>query len=114
MVISQAPSQRSISKDLTIGLILVVLVVSSFAMLVAYYASKQKAEAEEKPGETAKAEPQEKPKSPKTSSARRKAPKKQTAAKVDKETPPDVQPLLATLKNVRDEIDKIVTELKSE
>jgi PAS domain S-box-containing protein len=39
-------SPRSISKDLTIGLILVVLLVSSFALLVAYYASKQKAEAE--------------------------------------------------------------------
>jgi len=60
---------------------------------------------EEKPAKTAAA--------PKTSTARRKTPKKPPAAKVDKETPPDVQPLLATLKNVRDEIDKIVTELKS-
>ena len=39
-------SQRSISKDLTIGLILVVLLVSSFALLVAYYTSKREAEAE--------------------------------------------------------------------
>ena len=49
----------------------------------------------------------------KASSARRKTPKKAAAATVDKEAPPDVQPLLATLKNVRDEIDKIVAELKS-
>jgi DNA-binding transcriptional MerR regulator len=49
----------------------------------------------------------------KTSSARRKKPKKApAAAKVDKETPKNVQPLLATLKDVRDEIDKIVAELK--
>ena len=48
----------------------------------------------------------------KTSSARRKTSKK-AAAEVDKGAPPDVQPLLATLKNVRDEIDKIVAELKS-
>jgi DNA-binding transcriptional MerR regulator len=48
-----------------------------------------------------------------TSSARRKTPKKApAAAKVDKETPKNVQPLLATLKDVRDEIDKIVAELK--
>ena len=46
MVIPHPASPRSISKDLTIGLILVVLLVSSFALLVAYYASKQKAEAE--------------------------------------------------------------------
>ena len=50
---------------------------------------------------------------PQTSSARRKTSKK-AAAEVDKEAPPDVQPLLATLKNVRDEIDKMVAELKSE
>jgi DNA-binding transcriptional MerR regulator len=50
----------------------------------------------------------------KASSARRKTPKKAAATTVDKEAPPDVQPLLATLKNVRDEIDKIVAELKSE
>jgi len=37
---------RSISKDLTIGLILVVLVVSSFALLVVYYTSKKEAETE--------------------------------------------------------------------
>ena len=42
---SQTP-QRSISKDLTIGLILVVLVVSSLAMLMAHYAARKKAEAE--------------------------------------------------------------------
>jgi DNA-binding transcriptional MerR regulator len=49
---------------------------------------------------------------PQTSSARRETSKK-AAAEVNKEAPPDVQPLLATLKNVRDEIDKIVAELKS-
>ncbi len=50
----------------------------------------------------------------KTSSARRTKQKKPAPAKVDKTPAADVQPLLATLKNVRDEIDKIVTELKSE
>jgi len=50
----------------------------------------------------------------KTSSARRTTKKKPAPAKVDKTPTADVQPLLATLKNVRDEIDKIVTELKSE
>ncbi len=60
-------------------------------------------------------EPEQKTETVRTSSARRKSPKKQIAApKVDKETPPDVQPLLATLKDVRDEIDKIVAELKGE
>lgn len=46
MVTSQTKFQRSISKDLTIGLILVILVVSLFGLMVAYYTSKQKAEAE--------------------------------------------------------------------
>jgi PAS domain S-box-containing protein len=46
MMITRPTSQRSISRDLTIGLILVVIAVSSFALLVAYYTSKQKAEAE--------------------------------------------------------------------
>ena len=64
-----------------------------------------KIDADEKPGK--------KKTSPRTSSARRKSSKK-AATEVDKEAPPDVQPLLATLKNVRDEIDKIVAELKSE
>ena len=60
------------------------------------------------------AEPKEKPKPPNTSSARRKTPKKVAAAKVDKETPPDVQPLLATLKNVREEVEKILDDLKAQ
>jgi PAS domain S-box-containing protein len=46
MMITRPTSQRSISRDLTIGLILVIIIVSSFALLVAYYTSKQKAEAE--------------------------------------------------------------------
>jgi two-component system cell cycle sensor histidine kinase/response regulator CckA len=46
MMITRPKAQRSISKDLTIGLILVIVVVSSIALLVAYYTSKQKAEAE--------------------------------------------------------------------
>jgi len=50
----------------------------------------------------------------KTSSARRTTKKKAAPAKVDKTPSADVKPLLATLKSVRDEIDKIVTELKSE
>ena len=64
--------------------------------------------------ETEEEEPANKAAALKASSARRKTPKKAAAATVDKEAPPDVQPLLATLKNVRDEIDKIVAELKSE
>ena len=71
------------------------------------------AKAKAKPKAKAKEESAKKATTPKTSSARRKAPKK-AVARVDKEAPPDVQPLLATLKNVRDEIDKIVAELKSE
>ena len=71
-------------------------------------------EVEEKAEERVEAEPEEKPREPKTSSARRKTPKKKAAAsKVDKETPPDVQPLLATLKNVRDEVEKILDDLKA-
>jgi DNA-binding transcriptional MerR regulator len=58
-------------------------------------------------------EPAKKSEPPKTSSARRKSPKKRAAAKVDKETPPDVQPLLATLKDVRDEVEKIIEDLKA-
>jgi DNA-binding transcriptional MerR regulator len=70
---------------------------------------------EEEPAEVAEEKPVKKAIPPRTSSARRKSPKKKAAAgKVDKETPPDVQPLLATLKNVRDEVEKIVAELKGE
>ena len=74
---------------------------------------KAKAKAEKKAEEKVEAEPKEKPKPPKISSARRKTLKKPAAAKVDKETPPDVQPLLATLKNVRDEVEKILDDLKT-
>ena len=74
---------------------------------------KAKPKAEKKAEEKVEAEPKEKPKPPKTSSARRKTPKKAAASKVDKETPPDVQPLLATLKNVRDEVEKILDDLKA-
>jgi len=75
--------------------------------------AKSKKKVEEKAEEKVEAEPKEKPKAPKTSTARRKTPKKPAAAKVDKETPPDVQPLLATLKNVRDEVEKIIDDLKA-
>ena len=75
--------------------------------------AKAEKKIEEKAEDIAEAEPEEKPKPQKTSSARRKAPKKPTAAKVDKETPPDVQPLLATLKNVRDEVEKIIDDIKA-
>ena len=75
-------------------------------------------EAEDVFTEEPREEPEEKKPKPKikTSSARRKTPKKEAAAKpkVDKMPSDGVQPLLATLKDVRDEIDKIVTELKSE
>jgi DNA-binding transcriptional MerR regulator len=74
---------------------------------------KPTAKAKKEVEEFMEAEPEEKPKPPKTSSARRKTPQKGAAAKVDKETPPDVQPLLATLKNVRDEVEKILDDLKA-
>ena len=77
---------------------------------------KAKAKPAPKPEPKAKAEEKSAKKSPppKTSSARRKTPKKKpAAAKVDKETPADVQPLLATLKNVRDEVEKIIDDLKA-
>ena len=74
---------------------------------------KPKAKPEKKAEEKVEAEPKEKLKPPKISSARRKTLKKPAAAKVDKETPPDVQPLLATLKNVRDEVEKILDDLKA-
>ena len=80
-------------------------------------ASEEAEEAEEGDAEPAP-EPEKKPAPPrakvKTSSARRTTRQKAEPAKVDKTPTADVQPLLATLKNVRDEIDKIVTELKSE
>jgi DNA-binding transcriptional MerR regulator len=71
-------------------------------------------EVEEKPVK-AKA-PAKKPGKVKTSTARRKSPKKPPPPEpeVDKGPSVDVKPLLATLKDVRDEIDKIVAELKSE
>ena len=65
------------------------------------------------PAPKAEEKPAKKAAKTKTSSARRKTPKKPVETEVDKETPPDVQPLLATLKNVREEIDKIVAELRS-
>jgi DNA-binding transcriptional MerR regulator len=74
---------------------------------------KPKAKPKKKAEEKAEAKPKEKAKPPKTSSARRKTPKKAAADKVDKETPADVQPLLATLKNVRDEVEKIIDDLKA-
>ena len=77
--------------------------------------AKPKAKPARKAADKAEEKPAKKTSPPKISTARRKSPKKKTAAaEVDKETPPDVQPLLATLKNVRDEIDKIVADLKSE
>ncbi len=81
---------------------------------------KPEPEADPFPEPEAVEEPEEEKPAPKpkikTSSARRKTPIKEAAPKpkVDKKPTDDVQPLLATLKSVRDEIDKIVTELKSE
>jgi DNA-binding transcriptional MerR regulator len=74
---------------------------------------KPKAKPAAKEGKKAAEKPAKKAIPPKTSSARRKSPKKAAASKVDKETPPDVQPLLATLKNVRDEVEKILDDLKA-
>ena len=76
---------------------------------------KPEAEAADEPAEEPKPEPAKKPAKVKTSTARRKSPKKSPPPEpeVDKQPAADVQPLLATLKDVRDEIDKIVTELKS-
>jgi DNA-binding transcriptional MerR regulator len=79
--------------------------------------AEEDGEAAPKTAKKADEEPQEKeakkPSRTKTSSARRKTSKKPAAPEVEKEPPPDVRPLLATLKDVRDEIDKIVAELKS-
>ena len=47
--------------------------------------------------------------SPRTSSARRRK-----SEEVDKTPSENVQPLLATLKDVRDEVEKIIADLKSE
>lgn len=74
----------------------------------------EKPKAAAKKEEKAEDKPAKKAKPAKTGGASRKAPKKPAADEVDKETPPDVQPLLATLKDVRDEVEKIVAELKSE
>jgi hypothetical protein len=41
-------------------------------------------------------------------------PRRRKTDEVDKGAAEDVQPLLATLKDVRDEVEKIVAELKSE
>jgi len=70
-------------------------------------------EADEAPPKPAKKAPPPKAKV-KTSSARRTKKAKPTPAKVDKTPAADVQPLLATLKDVRDELDQIVKDLKSE
>jgi len=75
--------------------------------------AKSKKKAEKTAEEKVKEKPAKKASPPKTSSARRTTPKKATAAKVDKETSPDVQPLLATLKNVREEVEKIIDDLKA-
>jgi DNA-binding transcriptional MerR regulator len=69
-------------------------------------AAKKEEKAEKKPAK--KAEPA------KASGARRKTPRKPAADEGEKEVPPDAQPLLATLKDVRDEVEKIVEELKGE
>jgi len=75
---------------------------------------KPKAKSKKKAEKTAEEKPAKKTSPPKTSTARRKSPKKKAAAaKVDKETPKDVQPLLATLKNVREEVEKIIDDLKA-
>ena len=65
--------------------------------------------------EAAEAAPAPRPTATTTSSARRGAAAKTpppAAVEVDKQARKHVQPLLATLKTVRDEIDKIVAELK--
>jgi DNA-binding transcriptional MerR regulator len=72
-------------------------------------AMSEEAEAGSKPKKTAKEKSPKAASKTRTSSARRKKDEE-----VDNSPPENVQPLLATLKNVRDEIDKIVAELKSE
>jgi DNA-binding transcriptional MerR regulator len=78
-------------------------------------ADEPEVEAADEPAEEPRPKPAKKPATVKTSSARRKSPKKSPPpeTEVDKQPAADVQPLLATLKDVRDEIDKIVSELKS-
>jgi len=65
------------------------------------------------PGEKPKKKPAKK-KETKAGPARTSSARKRKAEEVDKTPSENVQPLLATLKNVRDEIDKIVADLKSE
>ena len=72
-------------------------------------AMSEEAEAASKPKKAAKEKGTASASKTRTSTARRKKDEE-----VDKSPPENVQPLLATLKNVRDEIDKIVAELKSE
>mgnify|MGYP001816101245 CR=1 FL=1 len=74
------------------------------------------AAAADEPAEEPKPEPAKKPAKVKTSTARRKSPKKSPPPEpeVDKQPAADVQPLLATLKNVRDEVEKILDDLKAQ
>ena len=66
------------------------------------------------PGENAKKKPAKKKEAKAASSTRVSTTRKKKAEEVDKTPSENVKPLLATLKNVRDEIDKIVADLKSE
>ena len=116
--------QRLYSRD-QVGLILEIrrllfdegLTIAGARKKIVAIADGETKAAPEPAAKKADGEPEEKPATTasrtKTSSARRKTPKKPAPAKVDKEAPPDVQPLLATLKNVRDEVEKILADLKA-
>ena len=68
--------------------------------------------------EAAPEEPKKKPAKKKTtraaSSTRTSSARRRTTEEVDKTPSENVQPLLATLKDVRDEVEKIIADLKSE
>ena len=66
------------------------------------------------PGEKPKKKPAKKKETKAASSTRTSSARKKKTEEVDKTPAENIQPLLATLKNVRDEIDKIVANLKSE
>ena len=60
------------------------------------------------------AKPAKKTAAKKTTAKSGATPRRRKTDEVDKKPAEDVQPLLATLENVRDEVEKIVAELRSE
>lgn len=65
------------------------------------------------PTETAKKKPSKKKATKSTSTTKTSTARRRKTDEVDKEPAEDVQPLLATLKDVRDEVEKIIADLKA-